>query len=36
MKNIIVKGYDISKPKELTNYQNDPPAFKCIDKVKYK
>ena len=27
---------DLSKPKELTNYQNDPPAFKCIGKVKYK
>ena len=27
---------DLSKPKELTNYQNDPPAFRCIGKVKYK
>ena len=27
---------DLSKPKELTNYQNDPPSFKCIGKVKYK
>ena len=27
---------DLSKPKELTNYQNDPPAFKCIGKVKYR
>ena len=36
MKKIIVKVYDITKPKELTNYQNDPPAFRCIGKVKYK
>ena len=36
MKNIIVKGYDTSKPKELINYKNDPPAFRCIGKVKYK
>ena len=27
---------DLSKPKELTDYQNDPPAYKCIGKVKYK
>ena len=26
----------LSKPKELTDYQNDPPAYKCIGKVKYK
>ena len=32
----IIKGYDISKPKELTDYQNNPPAYKCIGKVKYK
>ena len=36
MKNIIVKGYDISKQKELTNYQNDSSALKCIGNVKYK
>ena len=27
---------NLSKPKELTDYQNNPPAFKCIGKVKYK
>ena len=27
---------NLSKPKELTNYQNNPPAYKCIGKVKYK
>ena len=27
---------NLSKPKELTDYQNDPPAYKCIGKVKYK
>tara|TARA_X000001036_G_scaffold438841_1_gene487814 strand:- start:1825 stop:2196 length:372 start_codon:yes stop_codon:yes gene_type:complete len=26
----------LSKPKELTDYQNDPPAYKCIGKVIYK
>ena len=32
----IIKGYDISKPKELTDYQNNLPAFKYTVKVKYK
>ncbi|MDC3071845.1 endonuclease VII domain-containing protein [Candidatus Pelagibacter sp.] len=27
---------NLSKPKELTDYQNDPPAYKCIGKIKYK
>ena len=27
---------DLSQPKEFTNYQNDPSAFRCIGKVKYK
>ena len=27
---------NLSKPKKLTDYQNDPPAYKCIGKVKYK
>ena len=27
---------NLSKPKELTDYQNNPPAFQCIGKVKYK
>ena len=32
MKNIIVKGYNISKQ----NLKGMTPAFKCIGKVKYK
>ena len=27
---------NLSKPKELTDYQKDQPAYKCIVKVKYK
>tara|TARA_B100001057_G_C22010374_1_gene629553 strand:- start:80 stop:451 length:372 start_codon:yes stop_codon:yes gene_type:complete len=27
---------NLSKPRELTDYQTDPPAYKCIGKVKYK
>ena len=31
------KTYGIlSKPKELSGYQTNPPAFNCIGKVKYK
>jgi hypothetical protein len=26
----------LSKPKELTEYQQDPPAFQCIGRVIYK
>ena len=26
----------LSKPQELSDYQNNPPAFKCIGRVKYK
>ena len=27
---------NITKPPELTRYQDDPPAFKCIGRIKYK